>query len=772
MRSVTRRADERADTLAADAASGKAPDTIGPSGIVLAGRYRVLELIGSGGMGTVYKALDLELEEIVALKTLRRELMDAPGALERFRREVKLARKVTHRSIARVFDTGEHEREKFLTMEYVHGRSLGSLLDERGALTPAEAVTIGGAIAEGLAAAHAAGVVHRDLKPDNVLLEDGGRVVLTDFGVARAIAATDARATSAGGIVGTPAYMAPEQVDGSEVDGRTDLYALGVVLFEMLSGALPFDGETPLSLAAARLVRAPKDLGAMRPDLPSRLVDVVRRAMARSPVDRFATAEALGGALASSVTTTSLVRAPSVPPPRREERRIAVLPLRSGSPDDAWMAAGLAEDLGDALSMLSGVRVRSHAGAPREGEDLRAFGRRNEVEALVDGTLRREGERFRATLRLVSVDDGFQIWAHRFEGSTGELLRVSDDAARAIAGALAGVVAPSQSRPAPSGEAVELYLRARQARLTFMNGPQATTLLERAIALAPDDPTILSAYAIAVVQEVFRPNAPSDIIPRARAIADRALALAPHLPESHLADARVRFAEQDDVGAMRAVLKAKRYGPSVADADDFIGRMLAERDLLDPAKAHLERALWIDPGLHFARVDLLRMSALRGRIDDAERALAELYTESPSHYALVAARFSMWCGRPDWIRPVERSPNAAVGLYHQHTVNLLRTGTLDESAWRELEQMAQAVPAVSRPRRLFRQMECELRCVVGAADAAFVALEGAVDAGLADLAWMRRCPVIAPLRERPTFAPLEAVVRERGRPAADVYAAG
>ena len=420
MPAVKRAADESADTMAASLAESRSTLDAGPSGDLLAGRYRVLELLGSGGMGTVYKALDTELEEVVALKTLRRELVDAPGALERFKREVKLARKVTHRSIARVFDVGEHEKEKFLTMEFVSGRSLGRVLADRGALPPAEVIALGGAICEGLAAAHAAGVVHRDLKPDNVLIEDGGRVVVTDFGVARAIAVTDARATSAGGIVGTPAYMAPEQVEGGEVDGRTDLYALGVVLFELLSGALPFEGETPLSIAAARLVRPPRDLASLRPDVPSALVDVIRRALSRAPSGRFESATAMATALASSVSAASLVRSPSVPPPARtEERRIAVMPLRAGSPDDAWMADGLAEDLGDALSMIHGVRVRARAGAPEPGEDLRAFGRKNGVEALVEGSVRRQGDRFRATLRLLSVEDGFQIWAHRFDGSTG-----------------------------------------------------------------------------------------------------------------------------------------------------------------------------------------------------------------------------------------------------------------------------------------------------------------------------------------------------------------
>ncbi len=766
--------EEHAETLAA--ALEGAAQTDGPSGVLVAGRYRVLELLGSGGMGTVYKVHDTELDEVVALKTLRREVIATPGALERFKREVKLARKVTHRSIARMFDVGETEGangEKFLTMEYVAGRSLGRVLSERGPLSPSETVAIGTAIAEGLTAAHAVGVVHRDLKPDNILIEDGGRVVLTDFGVARAMEATDVRATGAGGIVGTPAYMAPEQVESTTIDARTDVYALGVVLFEMLSGELPFEGETALAIAAARLFRAPRELRALRPDLPSMLVDVVQRALSRSPSARFASAQAMGAALATSVTTTTLARRASVPPPAHvEERRIAVAPLRPGSPDDAWMAEGLAEDLGDALSMIHGVRVKARAGAPAPGEDLREYGRRNDVEALVEGTIRREGERFRATIRLVSAQDGFQVWAHRFEGTTGDLLRVSDEAAQAIAKALSGATVSAPSRPASSAEAVELYLRARQNSTTFLGLPVASEQLTRAAALAPQDPTILSALAIVTVLEIFRPGASPDLIARANGLAERALALAPQSPEPHLALARVRFAEGDDAGAMRAAMRAKQFGPSVGDVDDFIGRMLAERDLLPEAIAHLERALWIDPSLHFSRIDLARTNGLLGNWPRAGEILAELRARSPQHYALIGMRLALWSGNLEWLEDIVDLHNAAVRAFHRITYDSLRSGSLDEAAWAEVEKVIEGVPAVSRPARLFRQMDCELHCRFGYPEAAQIALERAVAAGLADLAWIRRCPVIAPLRLRPGFDALVRTVEERGQDARHAYTAG
>ena len=760
--------------MAAELAEATEPAS-GESGALVAGRYRLIELIGSGGMGTVYKAHDAELDEMVALKTLRRELVSAPGALERFKREVKLARKVTHRSIARVFDVGETDGangEKFLTMEYVKGRSLGRVLGERGPLSPSEAVQIGGAIAEGLAAAHAAGVVHRDLKPDNVLIEDGGRVVLTDFGVARAIEATDVRSTAAGGIVGTPAYMAPEQVEAGTVDGRTDVYALGIVLFEMLSGVLPFAGETPFAIAAARLIRAPIDLGTLRPDLPTPLLDVVRRALARTPSSRFQSASAMATALAASITTTTMTRRASVPPPATAiERRIAVVPFRAAE-GDAWMAEGLVEDLGDALSMIHGVRVKARAGAPGPGEDLRDYGRRHDVEALVEGSLRRDGERFRASLRLVTAQDGFQVWAHRFEGTTGELLRVSDEAAHAIARALAGASMPSLARPESSSAAVELYLRARQHSTSFVGHPLGREMLQRANELAPNDPTILAALAIATSHDLFRPGSSADLVKTARGLAERAVSIAPHLAESHLAMARVRFAESDDAGAMRAVVRAKQFGPGVAEVDDFLGRMLAERDLIPEAITHLERAIWIHPGLHFARVDLARAHALLGHWERTTELLEGLRRESPQHFVLIAARMALWSGRLEWLDDATEVPNPAVEIFHRVTKRSLLRGSIEASDWAELERVVREVPAVSRPHRLFRQMEAELHCRFGSIDEAEIALRGSVAAGLSDLAWMRRCPVIASLRERAGWAEQLRIVEERGEEARRAYLDG
>ncbi len=238
-----------------------------------ADRYTVEAMIGRGGMGTVYRVRDTMVDEPVALKLLGTASEDV---VERFRREVRLARRITSPHVARTHDLGTHAGVHYLTMELVEGVSLGRKLEQDGPLAPARAARLAASIARGLAAAHAASVVHRDLKPDNVLFEAStGRVVVTDFGIARALESDRTKMT--GGIAGTPAYMAPEQLVGGPIDGRADLYALGVVLFEMLTGELPFEGETPISIAVARLHHPPRDLNSLRavPTELSRIVDAL-----------------------------------------------------------------------------------------------------------------------------------------------------------------------------------------------------------------------------------------------------------------------------------------------------------------------------------------------------------------------------------------------------------------------------------------------------------------------------------------------------------------
>ena len=247
------------DTLAAfgedSSASVDPPSSPTPLSERIAGRYRVEGLLGVGGMGRVYRAYDEELGERVALKMLRPELLDSREALEGLRQEVKLARRVTHRNVARTFDIGEHEGQRFMTMELIEGAPLSELLAARGALAPSEGLRLFAEVCAGVAAAHQQGIVHRDLKPGNVMVEDSGRVVVTDFGLARGgTGRADQSMASIGQLVGTPAYMAPEQVSALPLGPPADVYALGLILFELLGGRPAWQGGSPLMVAARRVM--------------------------------------------------------------------------------------------------------------------------------------------------------------------------------------------------------------------------------------------------------------------------------------------------------------------------------------------------------------------------------------------------------------------------------------------------------------------------------------------------------------------------------------
>jgi tetratricopeptide (TPR) repeat protein/predicted Ser/Thr protein kinase len=260
-------------------------------GSVLADRYEILKMLGEGGMGAVYKARDRELDRLVAVKVVRRDLAGHASIMQRFKQELILARKITHRNVVRIFDLGVSDGFRFITMEYIDGRDLSSLLDERK-LTPEETVKILRQVCDALEAAHAEGVIHRDLKPQNIMIESGGRVVVMDFGLARSMEATGL--TQAGAVMGTPAYMSPEQAKGMPVDARSDVFALGIICYEMLSGVLPFKADSALASLLLRTQAPAPPLTQIDPAIPQQLSDMVQKMLATNVADRYESVRLLG----------------------------------------------------------------------------------------------------------------------------------------------------------------------------------------------------------------------------------------------------------------------------------------------------------------------------------------------------------------------------------------------------------------------------------------------------------------------------------------------
>jgi eukaryotic-like serine/threonine-protein kinase len=758
------------------------------SGPLLADRYEILGLIGVGGMGSVYRARDHELEELVALKVLRKDLVSTPGILDRFRREVKLARRVTHRNVARVFDIGEHHGDRFLTMELVDGESLGALVAREGALPLARVVELCSGICAGLTSAHAAGVVHRDLKPDNVLIASDGRVVLTDFGIARAFTDLGAGSTM-GMLVGTPAYMAPEQVEGhQDIDARADIYAFGVVLYELLTGRRAWPGESPLAVAAARLMADPPDPRRVSPTISDAVSGLVLKCMARRRDDRFASVEAIVAAL-STITWSALpaVQASTerdaataitgVQAASRPEKTVAVLPFRNaGSPDDDYLAAELTDDLIDSLSMTRGLKVRSRGavlGYAGGSQDPREIGRDLGVQVVVEGSVRRARGSVRISARLISVADGFQLWAKRFDRPEQDVLSINDEAAHAIADALT-LDREAPAREAPSSpEAVDLYLRARHEYRKFWQQDQerALALYAQAEALAPRDPMILSGKALALSRQSFFTGRG---VAEARASAEQAVAAAPNLAEARLALGSVLLQQGEWVPAVRELRQALNRGPGLAETHAAVGRVLMEVGDIDEAVRRLEAAIGLDPRAPLATEALVRCHALRGETAVVDELLATIVgSKEDSAFWTTRARMLIW----------RRDQAGAAALLEELMAFdpelLVAKLMLSIVAHRRLpnemrDQQLIAVESVGgrRRRTFFMQMEAETNAYIGQLEAAFVSVKRCVDGGLIDLGWIDHCPLLDEIRPDPRFPAVRAVVKQRADEILHAYRTG
>lgn len=741
---------------------------------LVAGRYEILGMLGSGGMGTVYRARDRELEETVALKIVRKELAASPGMLERFKREVKLARLVTHKNVARTYDIGEHEGDRFLTMELVDGEMLGMHLARRGRVPLRDVVNIGRDVCAGLAAAHAAGVLHRDLKPENVIIARDGRAVITDFGIARALTQGDLGRTG-GGLVGTPAYMAPEQVEGSrDLDGRADLYALGAMLYELLSGKPAWDGDSAFAVAAARLLRPPPDVRTVAPGMPDAAAEVILKLMARAPADRFASADEAGEAIAALSTegapsNRSLLPDSMTTRVAREHAKrktVAILPLLNvGEKDDQYLADTCTEDLVDLLSVIPELRVRPRgetARYDRPSRDVREAGRALGVDVVVDGSVRRIGEVVRVTVRLVAVEDGFQLWAHRFDRAPAQVLTVADDAAAAIARALTAELTAEARPVVADAVAQDLYLRGRYAlhRGWFEVSQAGMKMLREAHQLAPDDLRIAATYALALARVLTSDPKATSMSAEARTLAEKVLVAVPSSTEARLALAFLHLNDSETKAAAVQLKRALDVNPNCVDAQDLAGRLLAEVDDTGFGIEALRRALAMDPSLAHARHTLVRAYALLGDYEAAVEATGA-WSSHPGDFTaqmLARARIALWRGKRDAIAELraelDRHQLSAVATRSVAGIlDIAYSGQVTPDFVAEMEGLL-AIDGRYPPRRTCfnAQLRVEMKLAAGRVDDALVDLRVADINGLIDLAWLERCPLFDAARARPELA--------------------
>jgi serine/threonine-protein kinase len=439
--------------------------------------YTIERELGGGGMSRVFLATEQSLGRPVVVKVLPSESAGAIS-VERFRREIRLAASLQQANIVPVLSAGDAGGVTYYTMPFVKGESLRSYLVAKGTLPVGDCVAILRDVARALAYAHAEGVVHRDIKPENILLS-GGTAVVTDFGIAKAVAESTTRPDAAtltqiGMALGTPAYMAPEQAIGEQVDHRADIYALGVVAYEMLTGATPFAGRSAQAMVAAHVTETPDALGEKCPGAPAALVALVMQCLAKEPEARPPSAAAVLLALDTATTPDRIVTAAAV---KEEKPSIAVLPFENLSPDqaDEYFADGLTDEIITDLSAIHSLRVIARASMMRfkaSGKDPRAVARELNVRYALDGSVRRAGSSLRLTVRLTDTADDCILWSDKLGGSPQDVFAMQEQVSGKIVAALRVVLTPREKRhlrdrPIVDLQAYEAYLQARQLMWTF-----------------------------------------------------------------------------------------------------------------------------------------------------------------------------------------------------------------------------------------------------------------------------------------------------------------
>ena len=734
----------------------------------LGAAYTVERELGGGGMSRVFVARDNALGRRVVVKLLSSELA-ATVSVERFRREIMLVAALQHPHIVGVLSAGQADGSPYYIMPYVEGESLRARL-RRGRLGVVEAVRVLRDVARALAYAHEHGIVHRDIKPDNVLLA-GGSAMVADFGVAKALSsalrrvssetdADTAAATQAGTLtlvgtsLGTPAYMAPEQAAGDpDTDHRADIYAFGVMAYEMLAGALPFTGRSPQALLAAHLTEAPKPLPSHRGDIPAALADLVRRCLEKEPEHRPQTAtdlaaaledpEMVSGAFASAPAALTPSGTPSATPgatpagtpagvaaapmptpmptpatvpvraPRRPllaavavaalllgggavywgarragapavpgaaaggapaapvgppARSIAVLPLVNIGRDstDAYLAAGMTDELTSALSRVAGVRVasRTAAGAIQGTTSAAEIGKSLNVALLLEGTIQREGKRVRVTARLVNAADGYMLWSDVYDGAAEDVFALQDEVAGAVVDALserfadADTAAAAAAQPAHSearGTAdIEAYNQYLRGRYFFQKRGEdalrkAIGFFRQAVAKDPRYALAYSGLADAYALLPLYGTTPHDSALRlAMDAAERSIALDSTLAEGYASRGNLLAASWRWADAERDFRRAVALAPGYATAHQWYGEYLLLNGRVDESVAEMRRAGELDPVSPIVAGSTALALAVAGRGDEALVRARQAVEMDPSLYVahFMLGTVSLYAAKP------------------------------------------------------------------------------------------------------------------------------
>jgi len=575
-------------------------EPIAPLAAALAGRYAIEGIVGRGGMATVYQALDQKHGRQVAIKVLRPDLTAAFGS-ERFLREIGIAARLAHPHIVPLIDSGETEGLLYYVSQYVPGGSLRDRLDREQRLSLKDAIQIVREAGAGLDYAHRNGFVHRDVKPENILFADG-HAVLADFGIARAFANPGGGpfVTEVGLALGTPEYMSPEQASGDQnLGSESDVYSLACVLYEMLAGQPPFSEPTPRATMAKHITQQAPPVRARRPEVPPTVDRALQRALAKDPDERFPSVVDFIAALDATSTDDR--------PLPGAMRTIAVLPFVNASPDpeNEYLSDGITDELIDVLAKVEHLRVASRTSVfafKGKPQDVRAIGALLGAAVLLEGTVRRAGDRLRITAQLSSTEDGRLLWSQRFDRRLDDVFAIQEEISRTIVDTLrasvAGLSAPRRKRATENVKAYGLYLKGRYAwnKRTQEGVAEGIQYFEQAIA---EDPRFALAYTglsdSYALQIDYRSVPVGEGMERARTAARRALELDETLAEAHASLAWCLFIyDWEWDAAEREFRRAIELDPRYASARQWHAFLLVTRGRLDEAMAESLRALELD----------------------------------------------------------------------------------------------------------------------------------------------------------------------------------
>ena len=702
----------------------------------LASSYVVDRELGKGGMATVYLAQDVKHDRIVALKVLHPDLSSSMGP-DRFLREIKLAARLNHPHILPLFDSGAADGILYYVMPYVEGESLRERLDRSLQLPVDEAVHHARSIASALDYAHRQGIIHRDIKPENVMLYENEAMVM-DFGIAKAMsAAAGETLTQTGVMIGTPAYVSPEQASGEELDHRTDQYSLACVLYEMLSGERPFRGATTQAVLAKRFTDSVTPLRSLRGAVPEAVENVVKKAMSIDRQDRFATSGQFARALETGNVATPTDARTMPQPVVSTAKSVAVLPFAnmSADPENEYFTDGMAEEIINALTKIKALRVASRTSSfafKGKNEDIGEIGQKLKVSTVLEGSVRKMGNRLRITAQLVNVADGYHLWSDRYDRDMEDVFAIQDEIAQAIVEALRVILSEGEKKAIEKPRTVNIqaydyYLRGRQYfhQMRRKSLEYARQMFNRAIEIDPN-------YALAYT-----------------GVADSSSFL------FTFHDAREFNKKQADIASEKAL----ELAPELAEAHLSRGISLTLSRKFEEAEREFETAMRLDPKLFEAAYFFARARRTQGRFADAAKLFEHAAALRPEEYQPLIFLADVYdtMGKTSESTEVRRRAAKVVGEWLELNPDDARACVLGAANVATLGDHERAHLLAARAKAIDPDdpmLLYNLTCMyarMGQPEEALRHLESAVDKGYGHKDWIQHDSDLDTIRQTPKF---------------------